>query len=143
MADSREALVHDIVLLAQQQMSVRAIARALHVGRNRVHAILVAHAAARDGVTPPSALPPPPAKRSSMLDAHQDFLRDLMARFPDITAQRVYEELCARQDPVFEGSYTIVKELVRTMRPRPVVEVSTPVEEPDQASSPSATGRAS
>jgi transposase len=131
MADSREALVHDIVLLAQQQMSVRAIARALHVGRNRVHAILVAHAAARDGVTPPSALPPPPAKRSSMLDAHQDFLRDLMARFPDITAQRVYEELCARQDPVFEGSYTIVKELVRTMRPRPVVEVSTPVEEPD------------
>jgi transposase len=131
MADSREALVHDIVLLAQQQMSVRAIARALHVGRNRVHAILVAHAAARDGATPPSALPPPAVKRSSMLDAHQDFIRDLMARFPDITAQRVYEELGARQDPVFDGSYTIVKELVRTLRPRPVVEVSTPVEEPD------------
>src|SRR5262249_44027050 len=128
---SREALIHDIVLLAQQGMSERAIARALHVGRNRVRAIVMAHAAARDGAEPPSALPPPPAKRPSMLDAHGDFIRDLMVRFPDITAQRVYEELCARQDPVFDGSYTIVKQLVRTMRPRPVVEVSTPVEEPD------------
>lgn len=131
MADSEEALVHDIVLLAQQQMSVRAIARALHVGRNRVRAILKAHAAARDGATPPSALPPPPVKRPSMLDAHRDFIHDLLARFRDITAQRVYEELCARQHPVFGGSYTIVKELIRTLRPRPVVEVSTPVEEPD------------
>lgn len=131
MAHSREAVIHDIVLLAQQGMSERAIARALHVGRNRVRAIVMAHAAARDGAEPPSALPPPPAKRPSMLDAHGDFIRDLMVRFPDITAQRVYEELCARQDPVFDGSYTIVKELVRTMRPRPVVEVSTPVEEPD------------
>jgi transposase len=131
MADSREALIHDIVLLAQQRMSERAIARALHVGRNRVRAILLAHAAARDGATPPSALPSPPAKRSSMLDAHAGFIRDLLGRFPDITAQRVYEELCARQDPVFDGSYTTVKELVRTLRPRPVVEVSTPVEEPD------------
>ena len=87
MADSREALVHDIVLLAQQQMSVRAIARALHVGRNRVHAILVAHAAARSGATPPSALPPAPVKRPSLLDAHRDFIRDLIARFPDIRAE--------------------------------------------------------
>jgi hypothetical protein len=33
-----------------------------------------------------------------MLDAHEDFVQELLARFPDITAQRVYEELCARQD---------------------------------------------
>jgi transposase len=131
MTNSQDALVHDVVLLAQQGMSVRAIARALHVGRNRIRAILDAHEAARSGPTPPSALPPAPVKRPSMLDAHGDFIRDLLARFADITAQRVYEELCARQEPAFDGSYTIVKELVRTLRPRPVVEVSTPVEEPD------------
>src|SRR6266853_855304 len=106
MAHSQEALIHDVVLLAQQRMSVRAIARALHVGRNRVRAILCAHEAARSGATPPSALPPPPVKRPSVLDAHRDFIRDLLARFPDITAQRVYEELCARQAPCFDGSYT-------------------------------------
>jgi hypothetical protein len=36
-----------------------------------------------------------------------------------MTAQRIYEELCARQDIVFEGGYTIVKDYVRALRPRP------------------------
>lgn len=131
MARSPEELAHDVVMLAQQQMSERAIARALHVGRNRVRKILRAHAAARSGPVPPSALPPLPATRPSVLDVHQDFIRDLLARFPDITARRVYEELCARVEPVFEGRYTIVKALVRKQRPKPVVELSTPMEEPE------------
>ena len=131
MTRSREELAHDVVMLAQQQMSERAIARALRVGRNRVRKILRAHAAARSGPVAPSALPPPPATRPSVLDVHQDFIRDLLRRFPDITAQRVYEELCGRAEPVFEGRYTIVKALVRKLRPKPVVELSTPMEEPE------------
>lgn len=131
MARSPEELAHDVVMLAQQQMTERAIARALHVGRNRVRKILRAHAAARSGPVPPSALPAPPATRPSVLDVHHDFIRDLLARFPDITARRVYEELCARVEPVFEGRYTIVKALVRKLRPKPVVELSTPMEEPE------------
>ncbi len=103
MARSPEELAHDVVMLAQQQMSERAIARALHVGRNRVRKILRAHARARSGPVPPSALPPAPATRPSVLDVHQDFIRDLLARFPDITKQR----------------------------PKPVVELSTPMEEPE------------
>jgi len=63
MVRSREELAHDVVMLAQQQMSERAIARALNVGRNRVRKILRAHATARSGPVPPSALPPPPATR--------------------------------------------------------------------------------
>jgi transposase len=128
---SREELAHDVVMLARQGMSVRAIARALHVGRNRVRKILAAHDAARNGEAPPSALPPPPASRPSMLDAHEAFVRGLIARFPTITAQRVYEELQACQDPTFDGSYTIVKKYVRALRPKPVVAISTPVEEPE------------
>ncbi|HSE92052.1 MAG TPA: IS21 family transposase [Methylomirabilota bacterium] len=131
MTRSREELAHDVVMLARQGMSVRAIARALHVGRNRVRKILAAHDAARNGDAPPSALPPLPASRPSMLDAHEAFVRGLIARFPTITAQRVYEELQARQDPAFEGSYTIVKKYVRALRPKPVVQISTPVEEPE------------
>ena len=131
MTRSPEELAHDVVMLAQQQMSDRAIARALHMGRNRVRKLLRAHAAARSGPVPPSALPPPPATRPSVLDVHQDFIRDLLRRFPDITAQRVYEELCGRVEPVFEGRYTIVKALVRKLRPKPVVELSTPMEEPE------------
>jgi len=75
--------------------------------------------------------PPPPATRPSVLDVHQDFIRDLLGRFPDITARRVYEELCARVEPVFAGRYTIVKALVRKLRPKPVVELSTPMAEPE------------
>jgi transposase len=131
MTRSREELAHDVVLLDQQGMSVRAIARALGVGRNQVRKILAANAAGRSGETAPSALPPPPATRPSMLDEHEGFIAALLARFPDITAQRVYEELCARQDVAFDGGYTIVKEQVRALRPRPVVEVSTPVDEPE------------
>ncbi|TMQ07139.1 MAG: IS21 family transposase [Deltaproteobacteria bacterium] len=131
MAGSPEELAHDVVLLAQQGMSARAIARALRIGRNRVRKILRAHEASRNGETPPSALPAPPVSRPSMLDLHEVFVRNLLARFPDITAQRVYEELCARQDTAFDGGYTIVKDYVRSQRPKPVVEVSTPVEEPD------------
>ena len=136
MTRSREELAHEVVMLAQQGMSERAIARALHVGRNRVQKLLRAHEAARNGATPPTALPPPPASRPSMLDAHEAFIRDLLARFPDITARRVYEELCARQDIAFNGPYTIVKKYVRALRPKPVVEVSTPVDEPGGRSPP-------
>jgi len=131
MGRSPEQLTHDVVMLAQQGMRMRAIARALHVGRNRVRKILRIHNADRTGETPPTALPPPPTSRPSMLDVHEDFVRKLLERFPDITAQRIYEELEARKDTGFDGGYTIVKEYVRELRPRPVVKVSTPVEEPD------------
>jgi len=131
MARSPEELAHDIVMLAQQGMHQRAIGRTLRVGRNRIRKILRTHKANRSGEAPPTALPPPPISRSSMLDVHEDFVRKLLERYPDITAQRIYEELEARQDTVFEGGYTIVKQYVRELRPKPVVQVSTPVEEPD------------
>src|SRR5262249_62063256 len=119
MARSPEELAHDVVMLAQQQMSDRAIARALHVGRNRVRKILRVHAAARSGLVPPSALPPPPATRPSVLDIHQDFIRDLLRRFPDITARRGYEGLCGPAEAGFRGGATILKAPVPKARAPP------------------------
>jgi len=43
-------------------------------------------------------------------------LLDLLNKYPDITAVRVFEEL---QADGFTGGYTIVKDRVRQMRPRP------------------------
>jgi transposase len=125
---SREELVHQVVLLSQQGMSRRAIGRSLHVSRNKVRKILDQHQVHRDGDVPPTALPPLPASRPSKLDEHEVFVKDLLERFPDLPAQRVFEEL--REQKSFEGGYTIVKEYVRELRPRPVVKPSTPVEEP-------------
>jgi transposase len=126
---SPDDVAHQVVLLALQGMGVRAIARALHVGKKRVRKLLRQHRARRDAATPLTALPPLPPPRPSMLDEHGPFVRDLLDRYPDITAQRVFEELRARRD--FDGGYTIVKGLVRKLRPRPVVEPSNTVEEPE------------
>ena len=110
---SREELVHQIVTLAGDRMSQRAIARALGVSRNTVTAVLAAHAAQRS--TAPSALPPPKrrAPRPKKTDTFRERISELLVRYADITAQRVFEILTAEG---FTGGYTAVKKHVRTLR---------------------------
>lgn len=118
--DAAVQLAHDIVLLAQQGMSRRAISRSLKVGRNTVRETLTAHALERK--KPHSALSRRPAqRRPSKLDEHRGKVDSLLNSFPDITAQRVFEELKAAG---FAGGYTGVKELVRAVRPKPAVTAS-------------------
>jgi transposase len=74
------------------------------------------------------ALQPKPArvKRPSLLDPYRPEVDRLLSIFSDITSQRVFEELrCAG----FGGSCTIVKDLVRRIRPQAKPEPSrtTPV----------------
>ena len=109
--------VHDVVLLARQGMSRRAIARALKVSRNTVREVLAAHGQKR--TKSHSVLERKPAsKRPSKLDEHRGKIDALLKVFPDITAQRIFEELKVAG---FAGGYTGVKTLVRAVRPRPVV----------------------
>lgn len=113
---------HDVVTLAREGMSARAIARALHIGRNRVRRLMRKHARAR--AEPHSALPKKtPRARPSKLDRFAPKIADLLERYPDITAQRIFEELKAAG---YEGGYSIVRMRVRAIRPRPPVKISLP-----------------
>jgi len=123
-----EKTVHDVVLLEQQRMSRRAIARALKISRNTVREILADHRAARKEEH--TALPARTVvARPSKLDAFRPRVEQLLATYPDITAQRVFETL---RDEHFTGAYTGVKTLVRRLRPKPPPKPSleTPPREP-------------
>ena len=57
--------------------------------------------------------------RPSKLDAYADTIAALLKKYPDITAQRVFEELRAKD---YSGGYTIVREYVLGARPKaPVI----------------------
>ena len=60
----------------------------------------------------------PTAPRGSQLDAYEPAIADLLARYPDITVQRIHEEL---RRLGYTGGYTVLSERVRRLRPRPVV----------------------
>lgn len=120
---TREELLHQAVTLCQQGLTRRAIARALSISRNTVRKLLVAHEQARRA--PQTALAPPAARapRDTKLTPFAERIAALLARYPEITAQRVFEELRAAG---FGGGYTAVKTHVRKIRPKPRPEASKP-----------------
>jgi len=128
---SREQLVHQIITLARDGVSRRAITRAVGVSRNTVKAVLAKHEHSREAEHTALAPRPLRAPRPSKLDAFKPRVAELMARFADITAQRVFEILRAEG---FGGGYTAVKKHVRTARPAPppTPSLTTPVYGPGE-----------
>jgi transposase len=104
----------------QQGASRRRIARELGIARGAVGRVLaqVQVQAQREG---PRAPLPRPRRRGSILDTYEPLLRELLARYPDLTVERALQELQARG---FAGQYTIVRQRLRRLRPRAA---STPV----------------
>jgi len=96
--------------------SFRRIARAVGVDRKTVSRVVEAHQKQRAA---PHAALAPPVRRGSLLDSYEGQIADLLGRYPDLTAIRLHEELSASG---FKGGYTIVRERLRLMRPRPVRE---------------------
>jgi transposase len=109
-----DSVINEIVALFHGGASVRRIARSLRVSRRTVDKALRQVEQARGG----EAAPRPKGARGSLLDAYEPVIVDLLARYPDITVQRVHEELRARG---YTGGYTILSQRMRRLRPRPVV----------------------
>src|SRR5271157_5186419 len=115
-----ETTIHSVVQLALGGMKKRPIARALHISRNTVREILADHNAGRS--IEHSALEQPrTSKRPSKLDAFRPKIDELLRKYTDITSQRVFEIL---RGSGFDGGDTIVKDLLRRIRPKPEPKVS-------------------
>jgi transposase len=107
------ALAHQVTLLAKRGEA----RRALGVSRNTVRSLLDAHAAGREDVAQIAVMARPPrAPRPSKLDAWKPRVAALIAKYADITAQRVFERLRAEG---FTGGYSGVKKHLRAVRPPP------------------------
>jgi transposase len=130
---SREELAHRVVTLATQGVAQRAIARSLGVSRNTVKTLLIGHRVERESTH--SAIPARHARtpRAQKLDRYKPRVAELIKRFPDITAQRVFETL---RDEGFDGSYTAIKQYLRAVRPpaKPAPSLVTPAYAPGEMS---------
>jgi len=108
-----EELRHEIVQRRQSGMSLRAIAEELGISRGAVYRALARVQAQRDGRAAPS---PRARQRGSIVDSFEPILKELLAKYPNLTVERALQELRARG---YAGGYTVVRERVRLLRPRP------------------------
>jgi len=106
-----EATRNEIVRRWQAGASMRSIARTLRMSRNTVRRVLDSVEAARAGKKPL-----PAGARPSLLDPYEATIVELLGRYPDLTAARVFQELRAHG---FSGGYTIVRQRVNQLRPQP------------------------
>jgi transposase len=93
-------------LAAIDHLSNRAIARRLHCSRHTV-------AAALEREQPPTATV---ARRTSVLDPYVERIQELLAKYPDLSAVRICEEI-ARGPQGYTGSTSLVRRYVRQVRP--------------------------
>jgi transposase len=110
-----EAMRHEIVQRHQTGASLRSIAKDLGISRGAVARALARVQAQRDGQAAP--LPgPQPRARQSIVDRFEPILKELLAKYPNLTVERALQELRQRG---FSGGYTVVRQRVRRLPPRP------------------------
>lgn len=113
---------NEIIHRWQNQQPIRSIARELNLSRWKVGQIITRHARQRgESLAPNDGVPPPSLgrakqRRRSKLDAFEPQLKQLLQRYPAITAIRVFEEL---KRSGFDGGYSIVRDRVGQLRKRP------------------------
>jgi transposase len=110
-----EEIRHEIVRRWQQKASMRRIARDLNLARDTVQSVIRRWEAERAGQGSTAS----GARRPSLVDPFHDTIRQLLERYPEITIQRVLEELRLNG---FTGGRSIVRERVLELRPRPTRE---------------------
>ncbi len=104
-----DTLMHEIVVRFRGGASIRRIAQSLHISRRTVKRMLDRIERARVPTRRQPSQARPRRAVSSTLD--QDAITDLLARYPDITTQRIHEELLPLG---YQGSYSLLCSRVRT-----------------------------
>jgi transposase len=116
----KEAVRNEIVRLREQGLTQRRIAKQLGVSRHAVQRTLRQVAAAR-AQGPAAATPAPRAKSRPRLEGFDSVLEQLLDRYPELTAHRLWEEL--RQRGLAASYATVWRRLreLRPLRPKPPV----------------------
>jgi transposase len=120
---------NDIIARWKNKQSIRGIASDLQLGRAAVASVIRQHSAqtqSTDSDSPPACFGPVPLARKSKLDPFLDSLTQLLARYPNITGQRAFEELCKLG---YSGSYSTLRTYIKGHRSKPkapVIRFETP-----------------
>jgi transposase len=102
---------NEIVSRFRAGASIRQIARDLGLARNTVSCALAQVQAQWAGANAATSSP----MKSRSLDPFETVIRELLGRYPELTAVRLLEELRQRG---FAGGYTVVRQRLRELRPK-------------------------
>jgi transposase len=116
---SRADLENLVVHLHRLTKSEREVERRLKVTRSTIHRILQRHRHATT-IGDLAVLKPKRIPRTSKLDSFKEQIHALVSKFPDARPKRVHQILSGAG---FTGGYTIVKDYLRSIAQKPVVEV--------------------
>jgi transposase len=112
----RQQLEHLLITMHTEGWSIRGLSSHFGIGRNTVRRILRKNRSQRDHghdlVLGKHAKP----LRNSKLDPFVPLIKQMLEQFPNITGQRLYEEL---EDAGYEGRISILRDRLRKLRPRP------------------------
>lgn len=109
----------DVILRTRQGQSQSQIATALGMGRKRVRNILKRYRKCRQqGMDILNEVAGKNSKKSK-LDEWLQLIEHYLKKFPDITGVRMLEEL---REAGYEGGISILRERLRTIRPKPTIE---------------------
>src|SRR4051794_4056350 len=108
-----------ILDLARQGLSVSAIARRTGLDRKTIRKYVA------KGLEPPAYTPRPP--RQTLVGPYEPYLRERLQAFPELSGRRLLRDIRALG---YQGGYTVLKDFLRTVRPKPQVQFERRFETP-------------